>query len=97
MNNICNVCGKVAECSTVVSSFGAFSYSVCEECLTAGKEAYESLVSWIAWVGHFPQDINPGCQALVREQLRLHNKTEEEFIVDVDKRIIDIQNMFNNK
>ena len=84
MKLICDVCGKEEECQVVCSCFGAFSIAICDECLQTGKENYNSMVSYIADAGKFPEDINPAYQSLVRHQLELHNKTEEEFINDVN-------------
>jgi hypothetical protein len=95
MTNICDVCGKVEECKVVCSCFGAYSYAICDECLAAGKEHYKGMVHYIACAGRFPDEINPGYQAIVREQLKLHNKTEEEFIADVDRSINEMYAMFS--
>jgi len=94
MLNTCDICGKTAECESVCSCFGAFSYAICEECLTAGKEPYSSIVSYIANAGHFPKDISSEYRAIVREQLKLHNKTEEEFITDVENCINNMYAFF---
>jgi hypothetical protein len=53
------------------------------------------MVHYIACAGRFPDAINPGYQAIVREQLKLHNKTEEEFIADVDRSINEMYAMFS--
>ena len=89
MECLCNVCGNNAECMTVASFFGPMSYAICKDCLEAGKEPYNNMVYYIASVGHFPKDINSTYQALIREQLKLHGKSEEAFILDVDKVIKD--------
>lgn len=85
----CEVCGHEDNCVVVCSCFGAFSFSVCGNCLVQGKEKYSNMVHYIANAGHFPEDINPEYQAEVRHQLKLHNKTEEEFIQDVEKAVIE--------
>ena len=95
MLNTCDVCGRMEECDVVCGCFGAYSYAICKDCLEAGKEPYGAMVSYIAGAGRFPDDINPSYQALVREQLKLHNKTEKEFIKDVDKRINEMYAFFN--
>jgi hypothetical protein len=95
MRNICSVCGKDTDCKSVCGCFGAFSYSICDDCLTTGKEPYSAMVTYIANAGHFPKDINPGYQSIVRAQLKLHNKTEEEFIKDVDNCINTMYAFFN--
>lgn len=95
MLNTCAVCGKTEECEVVCGYFGAYSYAICKDCLESGKEPYKAMVSYIANAGRFPDNINLGYQALVREQLKLHNKTEEEFIKDVDNCINEMYAFFN--
>lgn len=95
MLNTCDVCGKTEDCEVVCGCFGAFSYAICKDCLVSGKEPYKAMVHYIANAGRFPEDINPGYQALVREQLKLHNKTEEAFIVDVNHCINEMYAFFN--
>ena len=85
MLNTCDVCGKIEECDVVCGCFGAYSYAICQDCLESGKEPYRAMVYYIAMAGRFPTHINLEYQALVREQLKLHNKTEKEFIKDVDE------------
>lgn len=94
MTNICNVCGKEVECNSVCSIFGAYSYPICEDCWSVGKEPYGIMVDYIACAGRFPDDINEEYREAVRNQLKLHNKTEEEFIEDVDKSIIELEFAF---
>ena len=80
----CDVCNKETECFTVCGAFGAISYGICEDCLKSGKEPYRYMVNYIANAGRFPEDINEEYQQFVRNQLKLHNITEEQFIHDVD-------------
>ena len=88
LKSTCDVCGKETEDIVVCSSsFGPFSIAVCKDCLAQGKECYSNMVSYIACAGHFPDEITSEYQALVRNQLILYNKTEEEFIADVEKEI----------
>ena len=83
--NKCDACGKETDqMYAVCSMFGAFTISVCEECLNAGRDSYGLMVSDIACCGRFPDDINEIYQEEVRRQLKLHGKTEEQFIKDVD-------------
>ena len=96
MANICNVCGKEAECNSVCSIFGAYSYPICEDCWSAGKEPYRIMVDYIACAGRFPDDINEMYQKEVRNQLKLHSKTEEAFIEDVENAIIDMEFMLEH-
>ena len=95
MSNICDICGKSDNCEVVCSCFGAFSYSICNDCLILGKEPYGVMVQSIAYAGRFPSSISEEYQALVREQLKLHNKTEKEFIKDVDDCIRKMYTFFN--
>ena len=83
----CQVCNKETECFTVCGAFGAISYSICEDCLKSGKEPYSYMVNYIANAGRFPEDINEEYQKIVREQLKLHNITEEKFREDVEASI----------
>jgi hypothetical protein len=52
-------------------------------CISEGREPYQQIVNYIADAGPWPDGINEDYQAEVRRQLRLHNKTEEEFAADV--------------
>jgi hypothetical protein len=81
----CDVCGANAECTVCSSIFGAFSFAYCQDCFDLGKEPYSSVVNMIACAGPWPEGISTGYQTEVRRQLRLHNKTEEEFIADVQE------------
>lgn len=85
LKNTCEVCGKRnTDFVTCASKFGTMSFCYCSDCSKEGKEPYDAIVAYIACAGHFPEDINEGYQKEVRRQLVLHNKTEEEFIKDVD-------------
>ena len=82
----CDVCGKdVAETFVRASSMGPVSYAYCTECLTAGLEPYDGMVAYIAGAGHFPDDINAGYQAKVRNVLTGLGISEEKFIADVEE------------
>jgi hypothetical protein len=81
----CAVCGKPdAKGYVVASAFGPCSNAICLDCLIQGKEVYEQMVAYIAIAGRWPDDVNEFYQREVRRQLKLHNKTEEEFAKDVD-------------
>ncbi len=67
----------------VCSGFGAFSDAICLSCISEGREPYQQVVNYIADAGPWPDGINEDYRAEVRRQLRLHNKTEEEFIADL--------------
>lgn len=80
----CAACGaKNTKGFVVCSGFGAFSDSICLSCISEGREPYRQVVNYIADAGPWPDGINEDYQAEVRRQLRLHNKTEEEFIADL--------------
>ena len=84
----CDVCGKKEAVGFVVASaFGAHSNAVCVDCIETGKESYKDMVLYISFAGRWPQDINEEYQRVVRKQLDLHGKTEEEFAADVDEEI----------
>lgn len=84
----CDCCKKwVSNTYAVSSAFGAFTIAICDECLNSGRDSYGLMVSYIACAGRFPDDINEAYQEEVRCQLKLHHKSEEEFIADVDKAI----------
>lgn len=88
----CEVCGATDILGVVVcSTFGAHSFACCEACLGVDKEPYGAIVSYISCAGHWPQDINSMYQKEVRRQLKLHNKTEEEFRNDVEYAIAEEQ------
>lgn len=88
----CEVCGATDVLGVVVcSTFGAHSFACCEACLVVDKEPYRAIVNYISCAGHWPQDINPMYQREVRRQLKLHNKTEEEFRNDVEEAIAEEQ------
>lgn len=89
--NKCNACGKETDqLYAVCSMFGAFTIGVCEECLNSGRDSYSLMVSDIACCGRFPDDINEAYREEVRQQLKLHGKTEEQFIRDIDAMNKDI-------
>ncbi len=80
----CAACGtKHTEGFAVCSAFGAFSFPLCMSCISEGREVYSQMVDYIADAGPWPDGINEDYQEEVRRQLRLHNKTEEEFIADL--------------
>jgi hypothetical protein len=84
----CEACGAENVKGLVACSlFGAYSGAWCENCLREGRDSYDLMVDYIADVGQWPDDINETYQEEVRRQLKLHNKTEEEFKKDVDKII----------
>jgi hypothetical protein len=88
----CDVCGAENTVGFVASSaFGATSYAYCACCLAEEKEHYRAIVNYISCAGHWPQDINKMYQKEVRRQLKLHNKTEEEFRNDVEEAIAEEQ------
>lgn len=81
----CDCCKKwVSDTHAVSSVFGAFTLSVCDDCALSGRDSYGLMVSYIGCAGRFPDDINEAYREEVRCQLKLHGKTEEQFIKDVD-------------
>lgn len=87
----CDCCKKWTYNIHAVSSiFGAFTLSVCDDCILSGRDSYSLMVSYIGCAGRFPDDINEAYQEEVRYQLKLHGKTEEQFIKDVDDYNKDI-------
>ena len=81
----CDCCKKrVSNIHAVSSIFGAFTIGMCDECILSGRDSYELMVSYISCAGRFPDDINEAYREEVRCQLKLHGKTEEQFIKDVD-------------
>jgi hypothetical protein len=84
----CAACGATdTEGFVVCSGFGPFSFPLCLSCISEGREVYRQVVDYIADAGQWPDDINADYQEEVRRQLRLHNKTEEEFAADVENAI----------
>lgn len=91
----CAACGRLdTEGLVVCSGFGAFSEAICLSCISEGREPYQQIVNYIADAGPWPDGINEDYQEEVRRQLRLHNKTEEEFAVDVEQAIIFFNQAF---
>ena len=89
----CEACGAENTKGLVACSlFGSYSGSWCENCLTEGRDSYSQMISYIAAAGRWPDDINKVYQQEVRRQLKLHNKTEEEFKRDIDDLIEHIKN-----
>ena len=87
----CDCCKKwVSNTHAVSSVFGAFTLSVCDDCALSGRDSYGLMVSYIGCTGRFPDDINEAYREEVRCQLKLHGKTEEQFIKDVDDMNKDI-------
>lgn len=87
IGKLCDVCGKREAVQIACSAYGATSYAFCSECLSNGLEPYGAVVSYIACAGHFPKDIRREYVEDVRRMLSLWNKTEEEFIWDVENMI----------
>jgi hypothetical protein len=89
----CKACGAENVKGLVACSlFGAFTGTWCEECLRTGRDSYDLMVDYVASAGRWPDDINEVYQGEVRRQLRLHDKTEEEFKRDIDKMLEDFMN-----
>jgi hypothetical protein len=81
----CKGCNNAEGFTVVGSVFGATSYALCDKCLREGREDYGNMVDYISCAGRWPEDINETYQTEVRRQLKLHNKTEEEFAKDVEE------------
>lgn len=92
----CDVCGASGECTVCSSIFGAFSFSYCQDCFDLSREPYASVVNMVACAGPWPDGISASYQTEVRRQLRLHNKTEEEFIADVMEADRQMQLFFSS-
>ena len=90
----CDVCGKETDVVVCASSMGATSYAYCEDCLSKGLEPYDAMVSYIACAGRFPDDINSAYKEHCRNILNGLNISEEQFIADVDKYIIELDESF---
>ena len=89
----CEACGaKNVKGLVACSLFGAYTGSWCEECLREGRDSYTQMLNYIADAGRWPEDINETFQVEVRRQLKLHNKTEEEFKQDIDKLVELLKN-----
>ena len=85
INKQCDCCKRwVSDTHAVASAFGAFTIGICDECLNSGRDSYGLMVSYIGCAGRFPDDINEAYREEVRYQLKLHGKTEKQFIKDVD-------------
>ena len=87
IGKLCDVCGKREAVQIACSAYGATSYAFCTECLSKGLEPYGAGDIGNDCAGHFPQDIRREYVEDVRRMLPLWNKTEEEFIRDVETMI----------
>jgi hypothetical protein len=81
----CNVCGKEAELSVAASTCGACSYAYCQDCLKAGAEPYDALVSYIWCAGGRLEYINDTYKHIIAATLERVHKTPREFWEDVKK------------
>lgn len=86
---LCAACGKeVPKTITVSSVFGGYSIGLCEKCIAEMREPYGYMVTDIAWTTTgWPDGVNETFQKEVRRQLKLHNKTEEEFKKDLEETL----------
>ena len=66
----CDVCGKQTDVAVCASSCGPISLAYCRSCLEAGLEPYGIMLAYISGAGHWPDDINPAYQELVRKTWR---------------------------
>lgn len=87
----CDVCKKETEIFTRASTMGPISWGYCIDCLKAGLEPYDGMVAYIACAGRFPDDINKGYQEHCRNILKGLGISEEQFIVDIDKAIENME------
>lgn len=87
IGKLCDVCGKHEAVQIACSAYGATSYAFCTKCLSNGLELYGAVVSYIACAGHFPKDIRREYVEDVCRMLPLWDKTEEEFIRNVETMI----------
>lgn len=90
----CDVCGKSDDVVVCASTMGACSFAYCEECFDKQLEPYSAVVAYISCAGRWPQDINERYQEHVRYILKGLNKTEKEFISDVDQSIAEMDAYF---
>lgn len=90
---VCDVCGRKAPVCVACSAYGPISFGYCEDCLSKNLEPYSAVVAYIACAGRFPDEINEAYQHDVRRMLPLWNKTEEEFIRDVDAAIKEMEGL----
>ncbi len=88
---VCDVCGRQVPVRVACSAYGPISFGYCEDCLSKNLEPYSAVVAYIACAGRFPDEINEAYQHDVRRMLPLWNKTEEEFIRDVDAAIKEME------
>jgi hypothetical protein len=84
----CEVCGKPAQ-NVYASKYGPCTLSYCEDCMNNKLEPYWIVVAYIACAGHFPEDINEWYQKDVRRMLAIWEKSEDEFIQDVENALED--------
>ena len=83
IEKLCDVCGKHEAVQIACSAYGATSYAFCSECLSKGLEPYAQSFPVLPVPGIFRREYVED----VRRMLPLWNKTEKEFIRDVETMI----------
>ena len=83
----CAVCGAEGPVYVCSSLCGAYSIAYCEDCLNAGAEPWDDLVSYISCAGAYPDDINETYREIVRDTCARLGKTEQEFAEAVKKEL----------
>ena len=90
----CDVCGKKDKVVVCASTMGACSFAYCEECFDKQLEPYGAMVAYISCCGRFPDSVNEDYRKLVRHILKGLGRTEEEFIMSVDRSINEMNSYF---
>ena len=81
----CDICGRPG-LAVVASYLGAYSYSLCKECLVSGREPYHSWVSYVFCIGGY-DELDDEYKDFLLEDLKYYGKTLEEFHLDVGRCI----------
>lgn len=79
----CCVCGSEKDIHVCSSRFAPMSSAYCEDCLRQGKENYNILVSYYSCAGEKMEDFNEGYRNEAIRQLQMHDKTIEQFELDL--------------
>lgn len=86
----CAVCGKPAN-KIACSSLEATTHAYCDDCLGKDVEPYaETVIHTAIDFGKFPEDASEEFCQRIRRMLPVWEKTEEQFIRDVEAAIKDL-------
>ena len=90
--SLCDVCGRGESIGVASCWLGAFSVAYCRECADSGAEPYWAimLTASMGRLGSFA-DFDPYFQDTVMATLKVLGKTIEEYWIDVEKEVEEMQ------